>query len=682
MWLFNTKPTKTLSMKVKLFISFLFCFSVSCSFSQEKSKTKFGKITPDDFSKSVYSLDSNAAAVIIADIGSTQMVGNNKNSFSLEFKNYRRAHILNKNGYDIANVEIRIYTDGRAEEDLQSLKAVTYNLVNGKVVETKLEAKSAVFQDKINKNLLIKKFTFPNIKEGSIIEYEYKLHSDFTFNLQPWDFQGEYPCMWSEYNVGIPEFYYYVTLSQGYQPFFIRDQKTRLGNFTVADVNTASRTERGTFQANITDYRWVMKDVPALKEESYTSTINNHLARIQFQLSELRHPYVPKNIMGTWEQVCSELLKDEDFGFALNRDNGWLSDVVKEASRGATSKLEKAKNIFAYVRDNMTCTNYGSRFLDKSIKNVLKDRSGNEAAINLLLTAMLIKADLQADPVMLSTRSHGYAYDMYPILDRFNYVISRVKADGKYYYLDASRPRLGFGRLGYDSYNGHARVINQTATPIELLSDSLLEWKATSVIIINDGKGNLTGSLRQMPGYYESYSLRNRIKEKGMDHYFSDIKKAVSADIEVIKPAIDSLDKYEQSLNIHYEFNLKTEKEDIIYFNPMFGEGWKENPFKSAERAYPVEMPYAIDQTYMIQLDVPAGYVIDEMPKPMIVKLNEEGEGRFEYRLSESGGTISLRSVLRLTRAYFMPEEYEMLREFFNIVVKKQSEQIVFKKKS
>ncbi len=386
--------------------------------------------------------------------------------------------------------------------------------------------------------------------------------------------------------------------------------------------------------------------------------------------------------MGTWQQVCTELLKDEDFGFALNRDNGWLSDVVNEATRGATGKLEKAKNIFAYVRDNMTCTNYNRTSLDKSIRNVLKDRSGNEAEINLLLTAMLLKADLEAEPVMLSTRSHGYAFELYPILDRFNYVISRMEAEGKYYYLDASRPRLGFGKLGYDSYNGHARVINQTATPLELIADSLLERKATAVFIINDEKGNLTGSLRQMPGYYESYSLRNRIQEKGKDQLFSDIKKAFNAEIDVIKPEIDSLDKYEQPLNIHYEFNLKTDKEDIIYFNPMFGEAWKENPFKSAERVYPVEMPYTIDETYILQLDIPAGYVIDELPKPMIVKLNEEDDGRFEYRLSESGGTISLRSVLRLNRAYFLPDEYEMLREFFNLVVKKQSEQIVFKKKS
>ena len=113
----------------------------------------------------------------------------------------------------------------------------------------------------------------------------------------------------------------------------------------------------------------------------------------------------------------------------------------------------------------------------------------------------------------------------------------------------------------------------------------------------------------------------------------------------------------------------------------MLGEAWKENPFKSAQRVYPVEMPYTIDETYLLRLEIPTGYVIDEMPKQMVVKLNEDDDGMFEFRISESGGGISLRSRLRLKRAFFMPEEYEMLREFFNLVVKKHSEQIVFKKK-
>jgi len=115
--------------------------------------------------------------------------------------------------------------------------------------------------------------------------------------------------------------------------------------------------------------------------------------------------------------------------------------------------------------------------------------------------------------------------------------------------------------------------------------------------------------------------------------------------------------------------------------NPMFGEGYKENPFKSAERSYPVEMPFDIDETYNLQLEVPAGYVIDELPKQIMVKLNNEGDGIFEYRISESQGTISLRSGIKFKRSYFTPDEYESLREFFNLIVKKQSEQIVFKKK-
>lgn len=650
--------------------------------AQDKSNAKFGKVTPADFATTVYSIDSNASAVIIADIGSTQMVGNTKGGFSLEFKNYRRAHILSKNGYDLADVEIDLFTNGNAEEDLQNLKAVTYNLENGKVVETKLDVKTAVFKDKISKNKVTRKFTFPNIKEGSIIEYEYKIQSDFVFNLQPWAFQGAYPRLWSEYVVSIPEFYYYVTLAQGYQPFHIKDRKDRRDNFTITSNEGTYATERSSFSAGVTDFRWVMKDVPPLKEESFTSTLSNHLARIEFQLAELRPPFTPKNIMGTWQSACQDLLKDEDFGAQLGKDNGWLNDVMDEATGGTKDKLEAARRIFAYVRDHMTCTGYNRKYLEKPLRTVLKGRNGNEAEINLLLTAMLRKADLNADPVMLSTRRHGYAYALYPLMDRFNHVITRLELGGKTYFLDASQPRMGFGRLGYDCYNGHARVINAYATPLEFIADSLREQKVTSVFMVNDGNGVLAGNMQQTPGYYESSSLRDRVKEKGPDNLFESIKKGFNADIEITDPVIDSLNRYDDPLTIRYSFKLKTDQENLIYFNPMLGEAWKENPFKSAQRYYPVEMPYAFDETYLLRIDVPEGYVVDELPKQMVVKLNEDNDGVFEYRLSESGGVISLRSRLRINRAYFQPDEYEMLREFFNLVVKKHAEQIVFKKKS
>lgn len=647
--------------------------------AQDKIKIKFGNVNPDDFKPTAYPVDSSATAVVIADVGSTEIVGNTKGSFSLLFKNYRRAHILSKNGYDIADVQIPLYTQGDLEEQLENLKAVTYNLENGKVVETKLDVKSAVFKDRINKNVVVRKFTFPNIKEGSIIEYEYKVMSDFIFNLQPWEFQGQHPRLWSEYNVSMPEFYNYVTLTQGYHAPHIKTQKSRRESYTMSETRGTGATDRSTFTAGVTDFRWVMKDIPSLKEEGYTSTLRNHISRIEFQLASIRDPFVPRTIMGTWPGVTKQMMDDEDFGLQLKKDNGWLKDILDDAAKGATD-LDKAKSIYAWVRDNFTCTSHNRKYLEQNLRNILRNRRGSEVEINLLLTAMLLKAGLKADPVLLSTRSHGYTHELYPLMDRFNYVITALTIGDQKYFLDASEPRMGFGKLSYECYNGHARVINDEATPLDFNPETLREMRNTTVFMINDEKDNIIGNLQQTPGYYQSYRIRNNIQEKGKEGHWKDIQKAFGIDIEMSNAKIDSLDKYEDPVSLSFDFKLNTEKEDIIYLNPMFGEGHKENPFKSAQRFYPVEMPFSVDEIYSLQMEIPKGYVLEELPKQVVVKFNEEGDAQFEYRISESGGRISLRSRLIIKRTWFAPEEYEILREFFNLIVKKHNEQIVFKK--
>ncbi len=669
-------------MKFNLIIYYLFLTIITAeTYAQENNKIKFGDISEKDFAPKIYSLDSNANAVVIADIGSSKIEGNNKGWFSLVFKHYKRVHILNKNGYDAANVSLSFYTNGTAEEQLERLKAVTYNLENGKVVETKLDAKASVFKDKVSKNWLVKKFTFPNVKEGSIIEFEYTKTSDFLQNLEPWEFQGEYPRLWSEYNLALPDFFGYVFLTQGYKPYDINEKKVSRGSFRIIDSKGAAASEAFSLDANVSDYHWVIKNVPTLKEESYTSTINNHITKIEFQLSEYREPLLYRNIMGSWPKLGEELMKAEYFGEQLTKDNGWLKDIINPLIKGAANSTEKAQRIFTYIRDNYTCTDHSDVYLDQTLKNVVKTKNGSVSEINLLLVAMLRHEDIQADPVILSTRSHGYTYPIYPIMSKFNYVISKAVIDGKDYFLDASEPRIGFGKLPLRCYNGHARIINNAVDPVQLNTELVSEIKFSTIFIINDEKGNLVGSMQQTPGYYESLDLRDRIKEKGKEELQKDIKKAFGSDINISNFIIDSLDKYEIALGIKYDFDLVSEKEDIIYLNPMFGEGYKENPFKSAERVYPVEMPFTMDETFNLQLEVPQGYVVDELPKSIILKLNEEDEGSFEYLISQSGDNISFRSRIKLNRANFLPDEYEMLREFFSLVVKKQAEQIVFKKK-
>jgi hypothetical protein len=68
------------------------------------------------------------------------------------------------------------------------------------------------------------------------------------------------------------------------------------------------------------------------------------------------------------------------------------------------------------------------------------------------------------------------------------------------------------------------------------------------------------------------------------------------------------------------------------------------------------------------------------MPKPTRVSYNG-GEGSFEYLVQKNEASLQLRCTLQLKKANFDPEDYSTLRDFFAFVVKKESEQVVFKRK-
>lgn len=655
--------------------------------AQDKSPARFGKVTPEDFKNTRYDLDTSAGAAVISNVGSSAFESGNE-WFIQVYKEYKRVHILKKSGYEAANVSIYLFMDGTAEERILNLKAVTYNLENGKVVETKLESK-AVFTDKVDKNTIIKKFTLPAVKEGSIIEYSYTINSEFPYRLRPWAFQdGEYPVLWSEYEISLPEYYQYIFLSQGYNAFHIKDSEDsrQTFNFRVSSGGgygtASSRSEAVTVTPGITRHRWVVKDVAPLKEENFVTTLANHINYIEFQLSAVRFPQEPvRPVMSTWPKLMEELIKDENYGGPLDKNNNFLSDQVDELTKGAATSKDKAVSIYNWVRDNFTCTDYSAFYAYQTLKTTFTKKSGSVAEINLLLVAMLRQAKLAATPVLLSTRSHGKAYPLYPIRSKFNYTIVSVKIDDVEYDMDATRPFLGFGKLHTSSYNGHARRVNETAEALSFDADSLKEQSVTGIFISADDKGKLVGHFQQQATYFESYELRSKVKEKGEETYFKDLAKGFVSDINLKNGKLDQLKDYSLPVVIEYDFTLPDNDEGgMLYLNPMFSEALKTNPFKSATRKYPVEMPYVPDINYTLSLQLPEGYTVEDMPKSTIVKYND-GEGIFQYIIGKQDNMVQLRCRVKLGRAQYLPEEYESLRDFYDMIVKKQAEQVVIKKK-
>lgn len=653
-----------------------------CLFAQENLNIKFGKISPDDFKISVPKYDTGANAVIIANVGKTTFEGNNKGFFSIVFTRFTRVKIINKNGFNVADYSIYL-TDFRngTLERVTDLKAVTYNLENGTIQQTKLEDKS-IFDEKSSKYTQVKKFTMPALKEGSIYDLTYTVKSNYFSDPPTWNFQGTYPCLWSEYEATIPSMFHYLLKKRGDDHYDMYTSKAVMQTYGIHRSGGAIETD-DMINVSCTSFqnRWVKKNVPAFKAQPFVSSVTNYLSSIYFELEYFKQDEEhEKDIeIKTWSEESHRLLNLADFGLELSQSNSWMDEELQIVTAGSANNEEEIKRIFHLIRDNFLCTDHTAIYTNNALKDVYKKRAGNVAELNLLLVAMLRHQHMAADPAILSTRDNGVVSNI-PLIYEYNYLICIVKVGEKIFKLDASQPFNAFGNLTSDCYNWSGRIINEDRPDsINLSPDSVTETKMTNVVIINDEKGRLNGNIRTTYGNDDSYDIREEIKKTSSKEYFKKVQTGY-LDITVSNEQIDSLNKPDFPLAVQYDIDFKDLKDDdIFYFSPILNGNFKTNPFAAAERLYPVEIPYKMDYTFLLTMEIPKGFRVDELPKSARVKLNEN-EGMFEYLTQQNTDNIQMRVHLKLNKATFSTDDYATLRDFFAFVVKKESEQIVFKK--
>ncbi|MEO5943014.1 MAG: hypothetical protein ABIP30_12145, partial [Ferruginibacter sp.] len=248
------------------------------------------------------------------------------------------------------------------------------------------------------------------------------------------------------------------------------------------------------------------------------------------------------------------------------------------------------------------------------------------------------------------------------------------------YLLDATVPNLPFGTLPAKCYNGSARQISSDTAQIMLAADSIKESEHENVIIINSEKG-IEGSYTDNPGIYNSIEIKNHIAKTGLETYKNEVKKSMPDGFAVSNVEIGSLSTIEQPVTKEIDFDIPVflKDNDIVYFTPVVTSAYQKNPFTATHRNLNVEFPFPMNDTYSLNMEIPKGYRIDELPKSVMVKL-DAGEGFFEYAISVNDNTINLYTKTVLYKTNFSSEDYENLRSLYAYKVKKEAEQIVFKK--
>ena len=649
----------------------LFSASSPLVFSQQVSepKVKFGDFSLADLDMKSYDKDSSADAVVLYDYGQTTFDLKNGILFS-HFVYHGRVKILKKSALDRGTISLSLAKRGYGKDEMISdIKGFTYNIENNEAKKEKL-TKESIFTEKITNNYQTVKFTMPNVKEGSVIDYSYSIDTPFGVSSNPktWTFQGNTPVMWSIYEITIPSYFTYRMLMSGY--LVLTDNITKNVNISLGSYETV-----GTFQ------RFVVKDAPALRHESYITTVSDYISKIDFELASVNWPGVlMQNFSLDYASLNKTMLDEEMFGGQFKR-TGFLSDIAKEIKSKHTDSTARLKAACEYIHKHVKWDE-SYNIYSKNIKKVLESQKGDAGDINLLLIGLLREIGFDANPVILSTREHGNIHEQFALLKRFNYVLAHIERNGKDFLMDATDEQLKLGMLPVDCLNQRGWLVHPTQSRFVSLTPTEKDIEFEKAELVIDEEGELKGSFTKSYGGYSSWSARKTFKQKGQEVFLEDVKKGKPS-WTIEKAEYINHDEIDKAMEAHYQIALSdyvTKAGNMIYLKPMLSEGHTENPFKAKERLYPIDFAYPVEETFIASFELPKDYSVLEYPKNISLSLPENG-GKFTYIISIGDNKLIVSSRLQFRKPVYYADEYEALQIFLDKIVAKHSEQIVLKKK-
>lgn len=662
-----------------IFFSFVL-ITISESFAEQFENYKFSKVSIEDLQKKQYEIDPDASAVILADVGFTEMEGTSLGGFRVVLKRKCRIKILKKSAYNVANLKIRLNIFDGYRDRIDGIKGTTYNLVNGAIVETKLTDNS-IFTEEYNKRTSYKKISLPQVKEGSVIEFSYNFYSDNIFLFIPWDFQSIYPTLYSEYRTFIPDFFRYNSLLVGKRKFDTEKSATSSKAYSIlfSDDSGVEKSEHIVMNTGVSERQMIITNIPAFVNEEFISSPRNYMAHLSYQLSGYKYTNMPfKNTIKTWAELTESLLLNNDFGNPIYKRNKELQEFANTIVKENQTKDEKVKSVYYYLQHNFSTFDEESIYLNQPFSSTLNKKAGSITDINLLFVALLHQLDIKASPVIVQRKQNGYPFVYYPFLDGFDYVLCRAELDSSTYLMDASQKNLPIGQLPLDCYNGFAQQISRPFSAVGLFTNDI-KAESRTVFELSIIEDQIVGKCTFVPNAYEALQWRSLSKKSLLKNFaetleYSDRFKADSTSI-----SYTGKENLDEPLIIKYEFKIPI-KEKSTFINGLLIGGIQQNPFHSNNRLYPFELPHAISNTTVVSMEIPSGYVLDEIPKSIKSVFNED-EGTYDFIVKSFPSMLQIKSKLQLHKTVFSNEESQALIDFFDMVIKKNSEQIVLRKK-
>jgi hypothetical protein len=658
----------------KSLLLFLFVFLFSKTNAQNFEP---GKVSIEELQEKAHPIDSSAVAAIVYKIGKTIFKYDYEKGFYALHECQIRIKIYKKEGLSWANFEVPYYVgyESMSDDVVKFSNACTYNLEGAEIVKTKLNSEGS-FKKNVNEYWNEASITMPNVKVGSVIEFKYILKSENVVTFPAFNMQYSIPVNYCEYKTEIPEFYIYKPVAIGF-----------------VKVNTEQKYE-DTFQGYDNQYRnsntvkykqissiHTAESIPALKEEDYIDNIRNYTSSIKYELERTRFPdQKVKDYSITWEGVAKTIFDNKDFGQALDADIDLVTDlrfILEAQHKTDLSQLEKLGVIFKFVQQKMNWNNHYGYYVDKGIKKAYVEKTGNTAEINFILIRMLKLAGISVNPVLLSTIEHGVP--VFPNRTIFNYVIAGVEIDGKQILLDATNKQTIPNVIPLNALNRFGRLIRKdgTSEEVNLMPKTTLN-ENTVLYVSVDEHGKIAGKCRIQKNDYPAFSFRENNKVFSRESYLEKLENSLNG-IQISDYKIENVANLDKPIIESFTFVTANHCEIIggkMFINPKLFFTNSRNPFMKEERQMPIYFGYPKQKKYQITINIPEGYLVESVPKPIKIA-TVENVGLFIFNILPEGKRIQISLTEEINAPLVSSDFYEVLKDFFQQMIDKQNEKIV-----
>jgi len=645
-------------------------------------KTQFGKIRPEEFQK-----DSKDPATMLYRSYRMEIVPDDQNGLVARIQVHERIRINNRDGFEYAEKHIPLYDSGTLREKITSLKAFTYNLQGGKIKKTKLDKKQ-IFYEKTDKYHYTVKFTMPQVDEGSIVEWSYKIVTPFLSLLDEIELQEYIPLQRLEVNLKIPEYTVYKFYQKGYLP--IHFQETKNNKNVTLHIRPADFFKRVGLYENLpprmsmpqtvtleyeeTEYSLTKTNVPPMRREPFSGNPDNFKSGVFPELKYFNFEGQIIPVALTWNQMAEKFYTQMEESKELKKRK-YLKDSLQTLL--ASHPKDTLLTIFEWIKSHITWN--GKYWGTVNVQKAFKNGTGNAYEVNFNLINMLRAAGIEAYPVFLSTESHGIL--LFPSWRLLNHVIAGVKKGDKYILLDATEKYAAPDVLPDDDLNffGQAFLKEGKAEQVNLFPEKSALHHTSMQIRINS-EGEIEGMQSLTLSRNIAMKERKKIEKSGDP---SEFLRKKYPEIEIEKTRFIGLKKSHLPLREIFRFHTDQYLEEVgnkLYISPFLNAAIDENPFTAPDRKTPVIFHYPRIYSKQIEIQIPDGYEVEYLPPPVNLESKEAGAS-YVYQAEQKNGIIIVKSAFVLNLPVVPALQYNALREIWNQVVQAETGKIVLRKK-